>query len=56
LPLFFILTSEFIFQEIQVGQVGLKLNGIHQFLIYGDDVNPLGDNRRLEKIAEQGDS
>jgi hypothetical protein len=28
-------------QEIQVGQ---KLNGTHQLLVYADDANLLGDN------------
>jgi hypothetical protein len=29
---------------VQENQVGLKLNGTHQFLAYVDDVNLLGDN------------
>jgi hypothetical protein len=29
---------------VQENQVGLKLNGTHQLLAYGDDVNLLGDN------------
>jgi hypothetical protein len=30
--------------KVQGNQVGLKLNGTHQLLVYGDDVNLLGDN------------
>jgi hypothetical protein len=30
--------------RVQENQVGLKLNGTHQFLPYADDVNLLGDN------------
>jgi hypothetical protein len=29
---------------VQENQVGLKLNGTHNFLAYGDDANLLGDN------------
>jgi hypothetical protein len=29
---------------VQENQLGLKLNGTHQFLAYADDVNLLGDN------------
>jgi hypothetical protein len=30
--------------KVQENQVGLKLNGTHQFLAYADDVNLLGDD------------
>jgi hypothetical protein len=30
--------------KVQVNQVGLKVNGAHQLLAHGDDVNLLGDN------------
>jgi len=29
-------------RRVQVNQKGLKLNGIHELLVYGDDVNILG--------------
>jgi hypothetical protein len=35
---------EYAIRKVQEIQVGLKLNGTHQFLAYADDVNLLGDN------------
>jgi hypothetical protein len=31
-------------RKLQENQVGLKLNGTHQLLLYADDVNRLGGN------------
>jgi hypothetical protein len=42
-PLLFNVASEFAIRKVQENQVGLKLNGKHQLLVYVDDVNLLGD-------------
>jgi hypothetical protein len=35
---------EYTIRKVQEDQVGLKLNGTHQLLVYADYVNLLGDN------------
>jgi hypothetical protein len=44
-PLLLNFALEYAIRKIQVNQVGLKLNGAHQILVYADYVNLLGDNR-----------
>jgi hypothetical protein len=44
-PLFSKFSLEYAIRKVQENQVGLKSNGTHQLLVYGDDVTLLGDNR-----------
>jgi hypothetical protein len=48
-PLLFNSTSEYAIRKDHEKQVGLKLNGPHQLLVYADDINLLGDNINTTK-------
>jgi hypothetical protein len=43
-PLLFSFALKYVIRKVQENQVGLKLYGTHQLLVYPDDVNLLGDD------------
>jgi hypothetical protein len=43
-PLLSNFALDYTIRKVQENQVGLKLNGTHQFLVYDGNVNLLGDN------------
>jgi len=53
IPLLFNFALEYAIRRVQVNQDGLKLNGTHQLLAYGDDVNILGGGTHTLKENAQ---
>jgi hypothetical protein len=46
-PLHFNFYFKYAIRKVHENQVGLKLNGTHQLLLYADDMNLLGGNRDI---------
>jgi hypothetical protein len=47
--LLFHLASEYVIWNVQDNEEGLECDGIHQVLVYNDDVNLLGKNVNSKK-------
>jgi hypothetical protein len=48
-PLFFNFYLEYAIRKVQKNEVGLKLNGTYQLLVYADDVNLQSDDTDIVK-------
>jgi hypothetical protein len=53
-PLLFNLSLEYAIRNVQENQVGLKLNGTQQLLVYANDVNLLGG--KIDIMKKNGSS